>query len=614
MAALKKHPSVCLNMIVKNESKVIVRCLASLKHVIDYWVIVDTGSTDGTQDIIKNFMKDVPGEIFDRPWVDFGHNRTEALQLAKGKADYLFIIDADEFVVLENNFSWKDLYLDSYLVEFQDHGMSYVRAQIVNNHLNWYYKGVLHEYIESKEAKNQGKYQGIKITRLLDGARSSDPHKFKKDALILEKAILDEPDNDRYVFYLAQSYRDAGDIEQAIRYYKKRIAMKGWDQEVWYSMYQIAQLMEKRGDNWNEVLQAYLQAFEYRPNRVGPLFRIMRYYMYNGPQYHIAHIFGQKAMGIPIPNEALFIESSIYQTLLPLEFGVCSYYVGDDEASIRSNNMILKRDDVPGDLYVRVLANRKFSLDRIYSKKDKADEHNYPIKIIILFQNPGHYLDNCIERLLNQDYESYEMVFVDNGSTDGSLEKVPEGHPQITKLRKDPALSEGACLHQVLTEYVEDDELCFIIRGDDWLENNQVLTNINQHFQHHDCDLLYGQFRFSDGRLGYSLPLASINDLKTESLLPIASIFKYTTYLKLLEQFAKVQFMKDMQGSWLENGKAHHALIINLIRAIGMEKTHFSDSVMLNYNIDRLSDSVFYGMEKWTRKSTPRSKPKPVYL
>ena len=53
-------------MIVKNESKVIERCLGSVKDFINYWVIVDTGSTDGTQQIIKNFMKDaVLNELYD---------------------------------------------------------------------------------------------------------------------------------------------------------------------------------------------------------------------------------------------------------------------------------------------------------------------------------------------------------------------------------------------------------------------------------------------------------------------------------------------------------------------------------------------------------------------
>ncbi len=71
--------TVCLNMIVRDESPVIRRSLASVKNLIDYWVIVDTGSADDTKEIIKEFMKDVPGELHERPWVNFEHNRNEAL-------------------------------------------------------------------------------------------------------------------------------------------------------------------------------------------------------------------------------------------------------------------------------------------------------------------------------------------------------------------------------------------------------------------------------------------------------------------------------------------------------------------------------------------------------
>ena len=87
-SALLAQPTVCLNMIVKDESAVIERCLNSVKEHIDYWVIVDTGSTDGTQEIIQRTLKDIPGILYARPWVDFAHNRNEALQFAKGKTDY----------------------------------------------------------------------------------------------------------------------------------------------------------------------------------------------------------------------------------------------------------------------------------------------------------------------------------------------------------------------------------------------------------------------------------------------------------------------------------------------------------------------------------------------
>ena len=88
--------TICLNMIVKNEAAVIRRCLDSVRPIIDYWVIVDTGSTDGTQDIIREHLRDLPGELHERPWRDFAHNRSEALELARGKGDYTLIIDADD--------------------------------------------------------------------------------------------------------------------------------------------------------------------------------------------------------------------------------------------------------------------------------------------------------------------------------------------------------------------------------------------------------------------------------------------------------------------------------------------------------------------------------------
>ena len=84
------RPTICLNMIVKNEAHVIERCLASARPLIDAWCIVDTGSSDGTQGTIRALMAGIPGTLHERPWKNFGHNRTEALQLAHAQGcDYL---------------------------------------------------------------------------------------------------------------------------------------------------------------------------------------------------------------------------------------------------------------------------------------------------------------------------------------------------------------------------------------------------------------------------------------------------------------------------------------------------------------------------------------------
>ena len=85
-------------MIVKNESKIIVKCLDSVLPFIDYWVICDTGSTDGTQTVIETYFKEkeIEGELYNDVWVDFAHNRTLAFQRVKDKSTYCLVIDADD--------------------------------------------------------------------------------------------------------------------------------------------------------------------------------------------------------------------------------------------------------------------------------------------------------------------------------------------------------------------------------------------------------------------------------------------------------------------------------------------------------------------------------------
>src|SRR5579859_5175486 len=93
---------VCLVMIVRDEATGISACLENLREVIDSWVICDIGSTDATQEVVRESLHGIPGELHEVPWVDFGHNRTTALRLARGKADYHLIADADMI------FSWQD--------------------------------------------------------------------------------------------------------------------------------------------------------------------------------------------------------------------------------------------------------------------------------------------------------------------------------------------------------------------------------------------------------------------------------------------------------------------------------------------------------------------------
>ncbi|NCU27057.1 glycosyltransferase, partial [Candidatus Nomurabacteria bacterium] len=189
----KYKTSICLTMIVKNESGIILEALNSIYKFIDYWVIVDTGSTDNTKEIITNFFKEkgINGELHDRPWVNFGHNRTEAFDLANGKADYMLVMDADDVLIGTPRFD--NLRADFYNIKHGD-GFKYDRAQVFKSGLKWKYIGVLHEAPMCAEAKTRGNiggnYQYFSRTM---GCRSKDPNKYANDAKVLEEALVSEP-------------------------------------------------------------------------------------------------------------------------------------------------------------------------------------------------------------------------------------------------------------------------------------------------------------------------------------------------------------------------------------------------------------------------------------
>ena len=224
--------SICLNMIVKNESHVIESTLTNLYKFIqfDYYVICDTGSEDNTKEVITQFFtsKNVKGEIHDCTWKDFGYNRTEALEKAYDKTDFLFIFDADDKI--HGEFSLPQmLNEDKYDFKFGT-GFEYKRPLLVNNRKKWKFIGVLHEFLvcseESKEAVFlDGNYY---IESGKSGSRSNDPKKYEKDAAILVNACEIEKDEGlkcRYAFYAAQSFKDSNQTDKAIEWYEKVVNM-----------------------------------------------------------------------------------------------------------------------------------------------------------------------------------------------------------------------------------------------------------------------------------------------------------------------------------------------------------------------------------------------------
>jgi glycosyltransferase involved in cell wall biosynthesis len=354
-----KAPSICLSMIVRNEAKCIKRCLDSVQDVISHWVIADTGSTDETCDIIRSELKDIPGELYHDEWRDFSHNRNFALERARAHGDYTLLLDADMALNISGQRTpVPSLTADGYYLRFEGEN-DYQVIRLVSNRCCWRYCGPVHEYIEAPYATNIQRLPFWTITNYEDGACRFD--KFDRELRILTEALHDDPGNTRYMFYLAQTYRDRNEPEKAIEWYQRRAALGGWEEEVWYAAYQMARCKQAAGRPWSEVLHDYLEAYEMRPHRLEPLLPLSKYYRGIG-HFTLAHTFSRPALFTKYPDDILFIERPVYEYALLMEHAIACYWIGDHQEAIRLNKQILQVPHLPGNYHASAVRNRQLSL------------------------------------------------------------------------------------------------------------------------------------------------------------------------------------------------------------------------------------------------------------
>jgi glycosyltransferase involved in cell wall biosynthesis len=287
----KALPTLCLNMIVKNESKIITRLLDSVSGIIDSYCICDTGSTDNTVELITEYFgsKNITGKIVFEPFKNFSHNRNVALKHCEGLSDYIIFLDAD-MVLKVNKFEKSMLSLgDSFSILQGTEEFLYHNMRIVKNNGKISYTGVTHEHINfpPNTTVNTFEKNVVFINDVGDGG--SKGNKFTRDVELLTRGIEENPKNDRYHFYLANTLKDMGKREEAVEMYKKRIALGGWNQEIWYSYYKMG-ICYKDLRKMPEAIDAWLAGYNILPNRAENIYEIIKYYREVG-KHKLSYLF-----------------------------------------------------------------------------------------------------------------------------------------------------------------------------------------------------------------------------------------------------------------------------------------------------------------------------------
>lgn len=425
-------------MIVKNESRIILRLLDSVKDLIDCFCICDTGSTDNTISLIEKYSKDnnIPGKIIQEPFQNFEYNRSFALKACdEMDADFILLLDAD-MIFWKNpkitGSKFKELLTPSHgaFYIFQgSNAMHYKNTRIVKNKSGFSYKGVTHEYVNVPQQFSQGVLVKdiVFIKDIGDGGAKSD--KFSRDVRLLKNGLAQEPNNERYMFYLANSLKDLAGTQkhqteseinqiqhlmkewkgqysnhpemealvmsiadshsqfkvkvtelekelksEAIDFYRKRIKAGGFWEEVWYSYYNIGRLYMEMGD-LEKAVYTLQQAYILYPQRVENLYEIVKYYRERSQNEMAVHFYslGRESLIRYPSRDYLFIQRDVYDYKLDYEMTILGYYANPNRLDMPKLCMdVLTHDGIDEGSAKNVLCNYKFYSDHLDKYESKT--------------------------------------------------------------------------------------------------------------------------------------------------------------------------------------------------------------------------------------------------
>jgi len=396
----------CLCEILCREAKIIRRNIDSAIGIIDA-ISVSCNGDDETAEIVTGYKEKVPTNVSFHPWKNFAHNRTQSFREAVRycrdelgwdlETSYCLFLDADMILDVKDGFDKQTLKEHGYSVIQYDNSLRYANLRLARMDCPWISISVTHEYWSCPgESKKAPLLTTLEINDIGDGGSKGD--KFIRDERLLTQGLIDEPGNVRYLFYLGETKYSLGKYEEAIEYYKQRIASGGWFEEIWFSHYKIAECYKKL-KNYEQTVYWYLEAYNYRPQRAEALYELAKLYRQQGKN-HAAYFVAEKALATSYPREdILFIYKNVYDYLIQQEISICGYYTGHRPEGFRATDFLLHKRGVTESVRQTAVRNMRFYVPKLPMKNkitlpSQLTDLDYNVMNPSLLQWQGGYLVN----------------------------------------------------------------------------------------------------------------------------------------------------------------------------------------------------------------------------
>lgn len=385
--------NICI--MVKDAGEGFRRVLRENSPFADRWTILDTGSTDGTQQIVQEELSGQWYELFEEPFINFRDSRNRLLELAGDKCHFNVMLD-DTYVLHGNLREFLDLargddVADSFSLTIDGGDTLYNSNRITKPSRGLKYEHIIHETIE-KNLAVQVPYPDAYIEDVPSAYMSKRTKERKmQDIKLLIQLQKEDPDNPRTYYYLGDSYLGLKNWDEALHWFKKRTEMGGYDSERQDAMYYTAVLSHQMLNHpWEECHDLYLRCYEMDPRRGDSLYFIGKHYLDQGQKY-TAFFYMRKAFDLGMPPIQMSVRCDIYNLHLPRDMLCLCYELGAYKLGELCARRIKKYrpDDDEGDQWLRIFyhINQSITANATLPSHTKLDY--YPDRPLVVFASPG---------------------------------------------------------------------------------------------------------------------------------------------------------------------------------------------------------------------------------
>lgn len=345
----RKLPKIALMMIVKNESLPLEKLLPTVKHLISEWIIIDTGSTDNTVEVIQKHLGDIPGKLHTRPWINFGHNRSELVNMMPNSCDYALLLDADHIVALKESTIGADGSIslaipnaDLLMIQVEEGQVVYRMPYFVRYRPDYKYIGATHEYLSAQGQVTRSDYDEIQILHTAEGGSRADKH--ERDLKLLSQDIQSNP-TARNFFYLGQTLVGLERLDDALTAYRRCVSMTNWDEEKYLALLRAGRVLLQQNRN-EEALVSFLLAHEAFPGRCEAAYEAGRIFNSLNLRRRAIEILNEGSARCP-QTGILLIERWICHWGIEAELGTAHWWEGNKATAKTIFEKALQKPDLP---------------------------------------------------------------------------------------------------------------------------------------------------------------------------------------------------------------------------------------------------------------------------